>query len=114
MKTVVAALIEKDGKYLLAKRRPDGPLGGLWEFPGGKVEAGESETEALQREIIEEFNIMVEVGKFLGSAQIDDETTLKLYACRHNLGGYHAKEHSEIVWLNSVAAASAYDLVFQG
>ena len=54
MKTVVAALIEKDGKYLIAKRKAGSTLGGLWEFPGGKVEAGESDTEALEREIIEE------------------------------------------------------------
>ena len=42
MKTVVAALIERDGKYLVAKRKDDVALGGLWEFPGGKVEDGEA------------------------------------------------------------------------
>ncbi len=49
MKTVVAALIEKGGKYLIAKRKAGSAPGGLREFPGGKVEAGESDTEALER-----------------------------------------------------------------
>jgi mutator protein MutT len=110
MKTVVAALIEKDGKYLLAKRKMDGPLGGLWEFPGGKVEPEESDTEALKREIIEEFNTIVDVGKLLATAEINENTILKLYECKHNLGGYHAKEHSEVVWLDNVTAAINYDL----
>jgi putative restriction endonuclease len=110
MKTVVAALIEKDGKYLLAKRNSDKPLGDLWEFPGGKVEIGESEPEALKREIIEEFNAVVDVNKLLAEAKIDDKTVLKLYACRHNLGGYHTKEHSEIAWLDNINAANNYEL----
>ena len=96
MKTVVAALIEKDGKYLIAQRKAGSALGGLWEFPGGKVEAGESDTEALEREILEEFNTVVTVGKLLATAPIDEGTTLKLYACKHYLGGYHAKDHDEV------------------
>ena len=110
MKTVVAALIEKDDKYLLAKRNSDKPLGDLWEFPGGKVEVGESEPEALKREIIEEFNTVVDVNKLLAETKIDDKTVLKLYACRHNLGGYHTKEHSEIAWLDNINAANNYEL----
>lgn len=59
MKTVVAALIEKDGKYLIAKRKAGSTLGGLWEFPGGKVEVGENDEVALEREILEEFNSLI-------------------------------------------------------
>lgn len=110
MKTVVAALIEKEGKYLLAKRKANGPLGDLWEFPGGKVESGESEAAALTREIIEEFNTIIVVGKHLATAEVDGGTLLKLYACKHTLGGYHAKEHSEIAWLDSLAMAGSYNL----
>jgi HNH endonuclease domain protein len=110
MKIVVAALIEKDGKYLLAKRGSNKPLGDLWEFPGGKVEVGESEPEALKREIIEEFNTIVNVNELLAEAKINNKTTLKLYACKHNLGGYHTKEHSEIVWLDNINAANDYEL----
>ena len=110
MKTVVAALIKKDGRYLIAKRKEDDPLGGLWEFPGGKVETGETDEQALEREIIEEFNTMVTVGKLLATAEIDDRTILKLYACDHKLGGYHAAEHSEVAWVDSLGEISNYDL----
>lgn len=110
MKTVVAALIEKEGKYLLAKRKTNGPLGDFWEFPGGKVEPGESEAEALKREIIEEFNSIIDVGKLLADSEIDEVTTLKLYACKHNLGAYRPKEHSEIVWLDNISMACNYNL----
>ncbi len=103
MKTVVAALIEKDGKYLIAQRKAGSALGGLWEFPGGKVEAGESDTEALEREILEEFNTVVTVGKLPATAPIDEGTTLKLYACKHYLGGYHAKDHDEVGWVSNLA-----------
>lgn len=110
MKTVVAALIEKDGKYLIAKRKAGAALGGLWEFPGGKVEVGESETEALEREIIEEFNTMIVVGKLLATANIDDDTELKLYACKHHLGTYRSSDHDEVAWVSSIASISAYEL----
>lgn len=57
MKTVVAALIEKDGRFFLAKRSTGNQeVFGAWEFPGGKVEEGESDEAALEREILEEFN----------------------------------------------------------
>ena len=109
-KVVVAALLEKDGKYLISKRVANGPLGGYWEFPGGKVEAGESESQALEREILEEFNTLVQVGKLLAIANIDDNTVLKLYACSHKLGAYQLKYHDEVAWVSSLAAIGAYDL----
>ena len=110
MKTVVAALIEKDGKYLIAQRKAGSALGGLWEFPGGKVEAGESDTEALEREIIEEFNTLIEVGKSLATTQINDDMELRLYACKHKLGSYQLKEHDEVAWVSSLSALHGYEL----
>ena len=63
---VVAAVIRRaDGRVLLAQRLPGGPHGGLWEFPGGKVEAGETPEQALAREIHEELGVAVVVGKHL-------------------------------------------------
>lgn len=111
MKTVVAALIEKDGKYLIARRALDGDQAGKWEFPGGKVEAGESEVEALEREIIEELNTVIEVGKLLATAQLDENMIIKLYACKHKLGSYQLKVHTDAVWVQSLAEINGYDMI---
>jgi len=110
MKTVVASLIRKDNKFLIAKRKDDAALGGLWEFPGGKVEDGETEQEALEREIVEEFNTLIAVGKLLASTQINNETILKLYACEHKLGAYQLREHSEIAWVDNLQQLYVYEL----
>jgi 8-oxo-dGTP diphosphatase len=59
---VVAALIERDGRVLMSRRRPDQSLPNCWEFPGGKVEPGESPEAALAREIQEELGCTVDVG----------------------------------------------------
>ncbi|HHE48144.1 MAG TPA: NUDIX domain-containing protein, partial [Candidatus Acetothermia bacterium] len=60
---VAAALIEREGKVLLAQRHQGDEQGGLWEFPGGKVEFGETPAQALARELSEELGIQVEVGE---------------------------------------------------
>lgn len=60
---VAAALIERQGRFLIARRLAADPFPGLWEFPGGKLEAGESPQQALQRECREELGIEVEVGR---------------------------------------------------
>jgi len=60
---VAAALIERQGRFLIARRLATDPFPGLWEFPGGKLEAGESPQQALQRECREELGIEVEVGR---------------------------------------------------
>ncbi len=64
---VVAAIIERDGKILLAQRPEDGDQPGLWEFPGGKVESGESQPAALIRELREELGIEAEAGNYVAS-----------------------------------------------
>ncbi len=61
MKTIVCGLIKKGQNLLIAKRPDHVHLGGFWEFPGGKVEAGESLEEALVRECLEELGVLVEV-----------------------------------------------------
>ncbi|MDD5747700.1 MAG: (deoxy)nucleoside triphosphate pyrophosphohydrolase [Actinomycetota bacterium] len=64
---VAAAIIEKDG-FVLITKRPDGaPYSGSWEFPGGKIEEGEGASDALEREIMEELGIKVEVGALLAT-----------------------------------------------
>ncbi len=59
---VVAAEIERGGRFLITQRRPEATMPLLWEFPGGRVEPGESDAAALQRELREEMGITVEVG----------------------------------------------------
>lgn len=60
---VVAAQIERDGKYLITQRKPSSSLPLLWEFPGGRVEDGETDEDALRREIREEMHIDIRVGE---------------------------------------------------
>jgi len=59
---VVAAEIERDGRFLITQRRPEATMPLLWEFPGGRVEEGETDAQALARELLEEMGIRVDVG----------------------------------------------------
>ena len=68
MKDVTAAIIVKDGKVLIAKRKPTDKLPDKWEFPGGKIEPDETPRDCLAREMKEEFGITVSVGEFLGES----------------------------------------------
>jgi 8-oxo-dGTP diphosphatase len=82
---VVAAVIRGPSGVLVSQRLPDAARGGQWEFPGGKVEEGEAEPEALRREILEELGCALEVGRFLlrhRHRYPDLEVELAFYACR--------------------------------
>ena len=82
---VVAAVVRRDGRVLVTRRHPSAERGGLWEFPGGKLEAGESESEALVREIREELGCAVTVGRLLCRHRHrypDLEVELAFYACQ--------------------------------
>ena len=63
---VVAAVVMRDGRLLMTRRPPGGPLGGLWELPGGKLEPGESPAHALVREVREELGVAARAGRMLG------------------------------------------------
>ena len=81
---VVAAVIGRGESILVTRRKSDAERGGLWEFPGGKVEAGETEPAALEREIREELGCGVEVGRFIARhvhRYPDLEVELAFYAC---------------------------------
>ena len=104
MITVVAALIEKDGKYLIARRSTgSNDVLGKWEFPGGKVEKGETEVHAIEREIKEEFEMNLKAIKFLINNVCEYPTKkidLKLYECKHISGEFNLHDHSEYKFVN--------------
>lgn len=98
---VVAAVIRREGKALIDKRRADSLLGGMWEFPGGKVEEGESIEEALIRELREELGIVVRVGKKLNTyehAYTHFSVSVHAIECQIASGTPRALESDEIVW----------------
>lgn len=104
MITVVAALIEKDGKYLIAKRSTGSPdVLGKWEFPGGKVEPDESEEHAIEREIKEEFEMDIKAVRFLTNNVCEYPTKtidLRLYECKHIAGEFNLHDHYEYAFVN--------------
>lgn len=69
MKQVTAAVIEKDGRVLIAQRKTGDALAGKWEFPGGKLEPGETPEACLRRELREEFGVETEIGDFICSSE---------------------------------------------
>jgi len=82
---VVAAVVEQDGRFLVTRRQKGVHLEGLWEFPGGKVDAGERHEDALVREMREELDTGVDVGQVVFSIthHYDERSvTLFFYACR--------------------------------
>ena len=99
---VVCGVIRDDsGRYLACRRPQDKHLGGLWEFPGGKVDLGETPENALVRELEEELEIGVDVGERLAEVRWHyDVTTIRLipFFCRIRTGEPVPVEHTEIRW----------------
>ncbi len=102
---VAAALIDTDGRVLIA-RRPEGkPLAGLWEFPGGKVHAGERPETALIRELAEELGIEVEEAclaplTFASHTYEDFHLLMPLYVCRRWRGIVRGSEAQALKWVS--------------
>ena len=103
MKTieVVAAIIHKDGTYF-ATQRGYGEFEGMWEFPGGKIEPGESHETALKREIQEELGINISVKDLLCTTNYDYPSfhlTMHCYLCNIASGEIELREHKAARWL---------------
>jgi 8-oxo-dGTP diphosphatase len=98
---VVAAVIEHEGRILIARRPAALHLGGLWEFPGGKQKPGESATLALEREIREELGVMVTVGPLLEIVDwVYPEKRVRLSFFRCTIeGAPRALEGQELAWV---------------
>ena len=110
MKVSVACVIlgksaETRNKILIARRIQKGDMGGRWEFPGGKVDSGESEREAIAREMLEEFGESVLTGDYIGSAEFEHggkKSTVRAYEVFFSNDGlqkpFALTEHTEVRW----------------
>lgn len=100
---VVSALIEVGGKLLVCQRLKSDRFGSLWEFPGGKVECGEDKEAALFREIKEELDIDIDVGKLVGTFE-DEIPSMKinvfLYQCYVKAGNERCRECQDLRWVS--------------
>lgn len=101
---VAAALIEnKDGKLLIARRAQGKSQAGLWEFPGGKLEEGESPEACLVRELLEEMNIVIAPSAYFGTNDYDyGSVQIRLHAYRavYLSGEINLQDHDEFRWVD--------------
>jgi 8-oxo-dGTP diphosphatase len=98
------ALIDADGRVLIAQRPPGKPMAGLWEFPGGKVDPGERPEDALIRELEEELGIVVNEAclaplTFASHTYEDFHLLMPLYVCRRWQGTVTAREGQTLTWV---------------
>lgn len=105
------ALIDADGRVLIAQRPPGKAMAGLWEFPGGKIEADERPEQTLIRELDEELGIEVKEDclapfTFASHAYTEFHLLMPLYLCRRWEGTASAREHSAIKWVRPKELAS--------
>src|SRR4029453_8878989 len=103
-KVIVAAVIITEGRVLACERSAPPEVAGRWEFPGGKVEAGETDEQALARECVEELGVRVEVGARVGPdvSLAHGRAVLRVYAARLLEGGRpQALEHTSMRWLSA-------------
>ena len=101
---VACALVDADSRVLIAQRPPGKPMAGLWEFPGGKVEAGERPEQTLIRELKEELGIAVNEAclaplTFASHSYPDFHLLMPLYVCRRWEGTLTALEGQKLAWV---------------
>lgn len=106
MRISVACIVFMKGKMLVAHRNPVGDMGGRWEFPGGKCDEGETERDAIIREMSEEFGVRAAVGEKIASAEFEHhgkKSVLHAYFVEFEHDGiekpYVLTEHSEYKWV---------------
>ncbi len=112
MKQVTAAVIEKDGKILLARRKQGDVLAGKWEFPGGKLEPGETPEQCLRRELMEELGVDTKIGAFICASKFEYKhlpIELLAYRVEHLSGEFKLSDHDRLAWV-APADLTGYDL----
>lgn len=103
----MGAALVRDGRVLAARRTRPAEAAGRWEFPGGKVEAGESSEDALVREVTEELGVTVAVTRWLaGSAPIGSTHVLTVAVAELVSGDPEPVEHDEVRWLTAAELGS--------
>lgn len=100
--TVAAGIVEHNGRVLIARRGVNASLGGKWEFPGGKVEPGETSADCIVRELREEFGVETSAGEVVATTTHRyPDVTIHLIAHRvyHLAGEWIPREHEEVRWV---------------
>ncbi len=101
---VVAAVLERDGRYLITQRRSSAVLPLMWEFPGGRVEAGETDQQALKRELLHRLGVGIEVGKLISFVSHPYEhyvVDLFLYECTLVTDALESRAVNAFKWVAS-------------
>jgi 8-oxo-dGTP diphosphatase len=101
---VVAAMVEDRGRYLITQRRPTAVLPSLWEFPGGRVEDGETDEAALAREVLHRLGVSVDVGQLVSFVRHPYERytiELHLYECKLASGQPSKRNVFDFAWVQS-------------
>jgi mutator protein MutT len=99
---VAAGLVHREGRYLIARRKPGVHLGGFWEFPGGKRESGETLEECLRRELFEELGIGIDMPipfQIVRHEYAEKTVELHFFNCRIETGQATAIDCAEIRWV---------------
>ena len=105
---VVGAVFHDGERFLACRKKPGKPLEGHWEFPGGKIEPGETPEQALAREIREELNLIAEVGQKVTTTTYEyDFATVELttFYCTLVDGDLRLTDHDDTKWVTSTEAA---------
>jgi mutator protein MutT len=100
---VTAGVIQRSGLFLIARRAPGRSLEGYWEFPGGKVEAGETYEACLTRELKEELDLDVKVEEYIGESVFgegDKQIRLIAYAARTEQEKITSQDHDQLKWIS--------------
>jgi mutator protein MutT len=106
---VTAAVLQRRGRFFLARRAPGKHQAGCWEFPGGKIEPGETAEECLEREMQEEFGVRITVRKHLLTTTYpypERPVMLFAFAARHRRGRFVPTSHDLIGWFTRTEIAT--------
>ena len=106
----VAAVIERKGRYLIGQRLPDDTLGGFWEFPGGKIEVGETPKQCLERELEEELGVQARIGGLVCTVKPNERFQLTVHRARILEGEPEMREHSDLRWV-ALEELESYDML---